>query len=156
MQYLSLDGDHSIRAIEKELDQLQENGYLTPLQREAVSQQRLAAFWQSPLGMELSTSRQCRREFKFSLLVPARDYYPSIEEEEILLQGVIDVWFEGENGLTVLDFKTDRVRPGQERAKAEEYRPQLEAYGKALSQILGRKVKKTVLWFFETDTAVEI
>ena len=156
MQYLSLDGDHSIRAIEKELDQLQENGYLTPLQREAVSPQRLAAFWQSPLGMELSTSRQCRREFKFSLLVPARDYYPSMEEEEILLQGVIDVWFEGENGLTVLDFKTDRVRPGQERAKAEEYRPQLEAYGKALSQILGRKVKKTVLWFFETDTAVEI
>ena len=156
MQYLSLEGDHSEGAIARELDRLTEGGFLTVLQREAVDEGKLSAFWQSEVGREMCRAKDCRREFKFSLLVPAQDYYPGLEGEEILLQGVIDAWFEGAEGLTVLDFKTDRVRPGREREKAEEYRPQLEAYGKALSRILGREVQKMVLWFFETDTAVEL
>ena len=156
MQYLPLEGDHSPRAVARELDRLAAEGYLTPLQREALKEEKLAAFWQSALGREMCRAEECRREFKFSLLAPAGDYFPGLEGEEILLQGVIDAWFEGPEGLTVLDFKTDRVSPGRERARAEEYRPQLEAYSKALSRILGRKVDRMVLWFFATDTAVEI
>ena len=78
------------------------------------------------------------------------------EGEEILLQGVIDAWFEEGDSVAVLDFKSDRVSPGGERARAEEYRPQLEAYSRALSAILGRPVGRRVLWFFATDTAVEL
>ena len=156
MEYLPMEGDHSPAAIAGELDRLRAEGFLTSLQREAVSPEKLSAFFRSPVGREMCSAPHCRREFKFSLLVPAQDYYPGLEGEEILLQGVIDAWFEGERGLTVLDFKTDRVRPGEERARAEEYRPQLEAYGKALSKILGRTVNRMVLWFFETDTAVEV
>ena len=156
MQYLPLEGDHSPEGIARELDRLTGEGFLTALQREAIDPGKLAAFFESPIGREMCAAPNCRREFKFSLLVPAQDYYPGLEGEEILLQGVIDAWFEGEDGVTVLDFKTDRVRPGREREKAEEYRPQLEAYGRALGQMLGRKVKRMVLWFFETDTAVEV
>lgn len=56
----------------------------------------------------------------------------------------------------MVDFKSDRIRPGGERERAEEYRPQLEAYSLALSAILGRPVNRQVLWFFATDTAVEL
>ena len=52
----------------------------------------------------------------------------------------------------MVDFKSDRIRPGDEKSRAEEYRPQLEAYGRALSAILGRPVRRMVLWFFATDT----
>ena len=76
--------------------------------------------------------------------------------EEVLLQGVIDAWFEEEDSVTVVDFKSDQVAPGGERARAEEYRPQLAAYSQALSAILGRPVNRQVLWFFATDTAVEL
>ena len=156
MEYMPLEGDHSQAAIAAELDHLMAEGFLTSLQREVIDAGKLAAFWQSSVGRAMCRAQECRREFKFSLLVPAQDYYPGLEGEEILLQGVIDAWFVGEDGLTVLDFKTDQVRPGDEWERAEEYRPQLEAYGKALSQILGREVKRMVLWFFATDTAVEI
>ena len=156
MEYMPLEGEHSEGAIAAQLDRLLAEGFLTSLQREAIDAGKLAAFWQSELGRAMCRARECRREFKFSLLVPAQDYYPGLEGEEILLQGVIDAWFVGEDGLTVLDFKTDQVRPGEERARAEEYRPQLEAYGKALSRILGREVRRMVLWFFATDTAVEV
>ena len=48
------------------------------------------------------------------------------------------------------------MRPGGELERAEEYRPQLSAYSLALSAILGKPVSRQVLWFFATDTAVEL
>ena len=56
----------------------------------------------------------------------------------------------------MVDFKSDRVRPGGELARAGEYRPQLAAYSQALSAILGKPVNHQALWFFATDTAVEL
>ena len=157
MQYLPLTGEAATaEAVGEELDQLVQAGFLTELQRQAVPPQRLTALLNSPLGRAMAAAPLCRREFKFSLLVPADEYFPEGGGEEILLQGVIDAWFEEEGGVTVVDFKSDRVSPGGEGARAEEYRPQLDAYSRALAAILGRPVKRRVLWFFATDTAVEI
>ena len=106
--------------------------------------------------MRLKKATVSQREFKFSLLVPAWEYYPQAKEESILLQGVVDAWFEEEDGITVIDFKSDRVSPGGERAGAEVHREQLEAYSRALEAILERPVRRRILWFFATDTAVEL
>lgn len=158
MQYLPLDTAGSSEAVEAELDRLTEAGFLTRLQREAVEPERLAAFLTSPLGRGMAAvGEQCRREFKFSVLDSALNYFPEGKGEEILLQGVIDAWFEEEDGtVTVVDFKSDQVRPGKERLRAEEYRPQLNAYSLALSAILGKPVSRQVLWFFATDTEIEL
>ena len=119
--------------------------------------ERLAAFLNSPLGAAMAAAGdKCRREFKFSVLVSALDYFPEGKGEELLLQGVIDAWFEEGKAVTVVDFKSDRISPGGEQARAEEYRSQLAAYSQALSAILGKPVNRQVLWFFATDTAVEL
>ena len=152
MQYLQLDGPGDVQAVTAQLDRLEADGFLTRLQRQAVEPARLSAFLCSPLGREMARAPECRREFKFSLLVPAEEYFPGAGEETVLLQGVVDAWFGDERGVTVVDFKSDRIQPGDEKIRAEEYRPQLEAYGRALSAILGRPVRRMVLWFFATDT----
>ena len=157
MQYLPLEGDHSPEAVRGQLDRLVEEGFLTRQQGEAVDPARLSAFLSSPLGREMAAAAECRREFKFSLLVPAREYFPEGEAgEEVLLQGVVDAWFDSGAGVTVVDFKSDHIAPGSERDRGEAYRPQLEAYSRALSAILGRPVTRRVLGFFATDTAVEL
>lgn len=156
MQYLPLEGDHSPEGIRQELDRLAAGGFLTHLQREAVDPAVPAAFFASNLGKRLLASPEIHREFKFSLLAPASDYGPGLEGEEVLLQGVIDCWFAEGDGLTVLDFKSDRIRPGGEGARAEEYRPQLEAYSRALERVTGRKVFRRVLWFFATGQPWEL
>jgi len=153
MQYIPLQGLHTVEAIRMELKRLEESGFLTALQAQAADPARIAAFFASNLGQAMTVAAVCQREFKFSLLVPARDYYPDAGEEEILLQGVVDAWFEETDGITILDFKSDRIAPGGEARRAEEYRPQLEAYQKALAAILGKPVKRCVLWFFATDRA---
>ena len=80
-----------------------------------------------------------------------------VGEGSALLQGVVDCCFEAEDGLTVVDFKTDAVRGKEEvRERAESYRPQLEAYSQALEQVLERPVVRRVLYFLHSGRAVEI
>lgn len=157
MQYLPLTGDHSPEGVRAELDRLTREGFLTPMQRQAIRPAVLSAFFQSNLGRAMCAARECRREFKFSLLVPAREYEPQAEEgEEVLLQGVIDAWFDDGDGVTVIDFKSDRIQPGGEAQRGEEYRRQLCSYSRALEEILGRPVRRRVLWFFATGRAWDV
>ena len=75
----------------------------------------------------------------------------------MLLQGVVDCWFtEMDGGVTVVDFKTDRVDEYTVERRAEDYRPQLDAYTRALSQAAGVAVKRRCLWFFSVGRAVEL
>ena len=72
---------------------------------------RIEAFFASELYCGLMKNAKVRREFKFSVLVPASRYFPAAEsepEENVLLQGVIDCLIETEDGYVILDFKTDR------------------------------------------------
>ncbi len=156
MQYLPLEENQTPETIQAELERLTEAGFLTPLQRQAIPPERLAAFFRHPLGLGLIRAAKREREFKFSLLVPAKDYFPDGGEEQILFQGVVDAWFDDGPGVTVIDFKSDFVRPGEEPAAAEKHRLQVEAYSRALSAILKRPVLHKFLWFFATDTPAEL
>ncbi len=157
MQFIDFQKTRSEAEIRREIARLVEQDFLTPVQGEAVNPARIAAFFAGELGRTLRAAPTLRREFKFSLLVPAAEYCPGAGEgEEILLQGVVDCCFEEAGGLTVVDFKTDRVRGPDLERRALEYRPQLAAYSRALEAITGRPVKRRVLWFFHAGRAVEI
>ena len=156
MQYIDFARTDSVEQISGEIARLVEGQFITPQQGEAVRPERIAAFFASSLGRELKGAPTLRREFKFSLLVRAADYDPRAGEgEQVLLQGVVDCYFETPEGLAVVDFKTDRVTERTVQARAEAYRPQLEAYSRALEAMTGRPVIRRALWFFALDRAVE-
>ena len=119
------------------------------LQSRAVDPALLAAFVSSPLGREMAAAPICRREFKFSLLIPQNG-------EEVLFQGIVDAWFGDQTGVTVLDFKSDWVSAQGARERAESYRSQLDAYSNALERILGLPVKRKIIWFFQLGEPVEL
>ncbi len=157
MELIDLRETETAEQVEGELLRLIDQGSLTEQQGEAVNAGAIARFYASELGRQARRADDLRREFKFSILTEAKSYYPEAGDgEQVLLQGVVDCCFTGPDGLTVVDFKTDRVKPGQERQRAEEYRSQLEVYTKALEEILGTPVARKALWFFATGTAVEL
>ena len=130
---------------------------LTPEQAQAVDTAALQRFVASPLAAELRKADRVEREFRFSLLASARDYYPQLgAEDEVLLQGVVDLFAVKDGKITVVDFKTDYVTSKTLRSKAEYYRPQLEAYSTALEKIWELPVVRRVLYFFHTGEAVEV
>ena len=123
---------------------------------EAVDTERIRAFLATPLAQEIRQARQVWREYRFALLMPAALYDPAAEGEELMLQGVVDCAFRTEEGLVVVDFKTDRLAPGEEPQRAEEYRPQLEAYAQALERVMEEKVCRKVLYFFSTGATINL
>lgn len=150
MQYLDYRKTESREQVEGEIARLVAGQYITPQQGETVDPEAVLGFFHSDLGRRLLAAPRMEREFKFSMLAPASDYYPQGEPgETVLLQGVVDCWFEDrDGGITVVDFKTDRVTDRTVEARAEEYRPQLEVYTRALNEIVGEPVRRRCLWFF--------
>ncbi len=153
MQYIRYEACESIEGVQAELLRLQEEGFLLPEQAKCVPPEKITALFLSPLGQRILHAPQVIREFKFSLLTPAQVYDPALAGEELLLQGVTDCCLLEQEGLCVIDFKTDRLSPGQEAQRADRYRGQLAAYSAALSKIFARPVKEQLLYFFATDTA---
>jgi ATP-dependent helicase/nuclease subunit A len=155
MQFLNYDRTETAAEVKDELKRMEQMALLTAEQAAAVRPEKIVRLFASPLGRRLRQGN-CRREFKFSILDPAEKYYEGAEGEQVLLQGVIDCYLEEEDGLTVIDFKTDFVPRGGEAEAAAKYEGQLNAYRDALEKITGKPVRRRILYFFSTDTAWEL
>ena len=118
--------------------------------------EKILRFFDSELGKRVLACKNTVREFKFSVLEDGALLSPDLRGEKLLLQGVTDCCLLEEDGLTILDFKSDRVAAGEEAQKAEYYRGQLDAYSCALSRIFRMPVKERILYFFATDTAFTV
>ena len=85
--------------------------------------------------------------------------YRELSGEGMLIQGVIDAWFEEDGELVLVDYKTDRVRYLGEAAAdwlKDRYRVQLEHYGKALEMGTGKPVKERYLYSFDLGLAIPV
>ena len=159
LQFLDFSRTDSPEQIRQELSRLTARRFLTAEQADAVSPQQLAALFASPLGRALRAAPPDKiwREYRFSVLEQVSKYFPGdVSGDEVLLQGAVDCFFETAEGLTVVDFKTDRLLPGEEAARAEEYRPQLTAYSDVLARIFEKPVCRRVLYFFATNACVDL
>ena len=160
MQFLDFSKTDSLEAIDGDIRRLVDRGIVAKRQGDAVDRQVIWNFFRSPLGQEvLAAGDGLHREFKFSVLEPAHRYFSELGEdstETVLLQGVVDCWFDTPEGLVIVDFKSDRVTTETVMERAAGYQPQLEAYATALGHLLGRPVRRRVLWFFALSEAVEL
>jgi len=154
LQYL----DVSNMDVAGQVQAMEESEKLTPTQAQAVDIACLEHFLTSDIAGAIRRSDRVLREYRFTMLMDAAQYDPNIQwEENILLQGVVDCCFETDGVLTVVDFKTDQVQTEWEiRRRAETYRPQLEAYSRALEQILEKKVVRKVLYFLTPGVEIEL
>ena len=144
LQYLDFAKTGSAEEIAGEISRLAEQAFLTSQEARSADPRALADFFASDLGRQLLAAPVKEREYKFSLLLPGEEFFPGAQGEQVLFQGVVDCWFEDGDGITVVDFKTDRT-PDPER-----YRPQVEAYARALALLLERPVARKALYFFST------
>ena len=115
----------------------------------------LLAFARGPLAEKMKTASHIRKEMPFSILLPARSFYPKCEEgENIFLQGVMDCLLEYEKDFIIIDYKTDRTMTEEELK--EHYKIQLQVYGEAAEKLLGKPVSHLYLWSFTYGKAIEV
>ncbi|MFS0858793.1 helicase-exonuclease AddAB subunit AddA [Paenibacillus taichungensis] len=182
MQHLPVDGSPvDSRIVEQTLLRLVELQILLPHQAEVIESDQLAEFFNTEPGTELLRAQWVKREIPFIYGLPAHHspaewlhslspdagmqtleedgkMQASLENETVLVQGIIDCLYEVDGELVLLDYKTDRVlehRGGLDKL-TENYRFQLELYGRAIEDILGRKVDRKWLYFFDGGIAVKL
>ncbi len=153
-QHIDIAQTQTLAQVEQEIARLKTLGFLTAQQAGAVDARQIYRFFASPEGGELRDADSVLREFKFSLLRPAGAYFPGGGDDELLLQGVIDCAAEKNGVWTVIDYKTDFVTADTVQARGEFYRSQVAAYQRALVEITGKPVAKTVLYFLHPGISI--
>ncbi len=145
------------QAVLAQADLLAARGYLSPEERAQVWPGPIVAFAQSDLGQRALRAQTVLREYEFSVLLDAGELLENGPPgEDILLNGAIDLLLFEPDGLTVIDFKTDRVSPGGEGEKAREHALQLALYKRAAEELFGLPVKETWVWFLRTGTGAQV
>ena len=157
LQYMDLSKAGSPEGIREEIKRLEENKYLSAREAGAVDQSSVLKLFRSDLGERIRRADQVYREFRFSLLCQSGELFETEAEEQILLQGVVDCCIEEAGELVIIDYKTDSVHtPDQIRQRCEVYGSQIKAYSMALTRILGKPVKETILYFLSCNQAVSV
>jgi len=157
LQHLDFSKTDSIPALRSELQRVAASGHLTREEAEAVNLRSVEKLFASPLGKKMVNATELRREFRFTLLANAAEYFDgAAADDRLLLQGIVDCFFVENGEVTVVDYKTDRITAEEVPARAEQYRGQLETYAAALRRILGLPVTHCVLWFLHPGEAFSL
>lgn len=155
MQYIDYAACDDIAHIRAEIQRLCSQNYISGQQADAVRVEDIAAFFATDLGQKLRQGNVVR-EFKFSVLQDGSLYDPTLVGEQILLQGVVDCALLEEDGITVIDFKTDYVTEETISNKVAHYSHQVNAYADAMERIYEKPVKQRLLYFFHLGRLVSL
>ena len=156
LQHIRFSACDTVETIRNEVARLRQEGFITTEQAEMIDYERLFLFFDSPFGKRIRSSQDVLREFKFSVLDDAQNYYPDIVGEQILLQGVVDLALIEDDGIVVLDFKTDYVSDDTLSTVVQKYKSQVCAYANALTRIYQKPIKSAILYFFALNRFVDV
>ena len=135
------------------LDSLQAEGKFSDEERSLLSDRSLYGFFNSDLGRRLIASERVERELPFSMLFDGNRVYPDVEKgERLFLQGIIDTAFVEDGQWVLVDYKTDRVKSGDELIRR--YKIQMDLYKEALERLTGMPVKASYIYSFRLHEAV--
>ena len=154
MQWLPL-VSYTQDSLTKELDELVRKGTFTEEERNLLSDTSLYKFFSSNLGKRLINAKRIERELPFSMLFEGKRVYDSLEDgENLFLQGIIDTAFEEDGEWVLVDYKTDRVKSGEDLIKR--YKIQMDLYKEALQRLTGMPVKACYIYSFRLHDAIII
>ena len=156
--------------VKNELDRMIEQHFLPRELAEAVNVRQLEKFFASDFYKDLSHAKRVFREKRFYLQLPAAEftknpaYAKELGNEHLVIQGVIDLFFEDADGNLVLcDYKTDALSREEcentelaRRKLSERHGRQLAYYQKAIKSILGRMPDRTVIYSLPFGEALDI
>ena len=134
-----------------EAERLVSDGFLTETQRDLLDFGKLNGFFKTALYEKIRSAEKVYRELRFNLKVAAGEVLADAPETDdfVLVQGVIDCFIrESDGSYTVIDFKTDHVKSGEEQLLADRYANQLAFYCRAVTDMTKAPVKNAVIFSF--------
>lgn len=159
LQLLDFSAIGSRKDVADMIDHLVDIRRLNEEQSRYVNSAVIWTFLQSDLGRRMKqaeTEARLYKERQFVMGIPANQLNQGESGELVLLQGIIDAYMEEADGLTLVDYKTDRVADGDEQVLINRYRVQLKYYQRALEQITSKAVKQTLIYSIALQKEIAI
>ena len=155
MQRLNEKEDYTYEKIQKLIEELLFKNIITKIEADNIDINKILHFTNSGIWQELKKAKIVEKEKPFYISLPADYIYNNGLQEEILVQGIIDLYYINEQDeLILVDYKTDYVK--EEKELLEKYNKQLELYEMALEKSLNRKVVKTYIYSTYLDKQILI
>jgi ATP-dependent helicase/nuclease subunit A len=159
MQHLDLNKVSSHEEIEEQVKSLINREFITENEGKEVQIYKILKFFKTGLGQRLKNAKSIYREIPFFIEISSTELYKDLpkelyEDEKVLVQGIIDCYFEEDDKLVLLDYKTDFVEDINKIK--EKYSLQICYYKRALEKMSGKSIKNTYLYSFFKDEIVEI
>jgi ATP-dependent helicase/nuclease subunit A len=165
LQFVALENTTDIAALKSEVKRLEWNKVLSADECAALALEDIAAFWNSEPGRKIrAQAANVRRELAFTArfspaelaAITGAKSAPGLEDEFVVVQGVVDLVVLLPEEIWLADFKTDEITANGLPEKKRLYAPQLKLYARALEKIYSRPVTERWLHFLAARTTVEL
>ena len=157
MQRLDEKLEYDVEKVKDLIQDLVKREIITEIEAQNINPYKIVTFTKSNIWKQLKTAKKVYRERPFFINIPAKEIYDQEVEEEILVQGIIDLYYiNQQDELILVDYKTDYVEEGKEKELINKYITQLQLYKNALEESLGKKVSKTYIYSVYLGKEIEI
>ena len=147
MQKLNPKEEYDLNKVKELINNLLQKNIISVKEAEAINPYKILEFTKSEIWKELKNAKEIYQEKPFYINVPAKEIYEENIEEDVLVQGIIDLYYiDANDNLVLLDYKTDYVEKGKENELIEKYRGQLKLYKDALESALNKNVDKVCIY----------
>ena len=159
MELIDFKEVHERKDVFRELNRLRENHLMDERALDLVWGDNIWTFFTSNIAARMRAADErglLRKESQFVMGIPARDMDEADSDEPVLIQGIIDAWFEEDGELVVVDYKTDRIAEGEEQVLLDRYQIQMVYYAQALKQITRKNVKEAVIYSLALQKEIKV
>ena len=155
LQKINLNEQNTKKQIQEVIENLVEKEIISQNEAEQIDINILYNFTKSNLAEQIKKAKKIYKEAPFYINIPAKEIYNTETKENILVQGIIDLYYEDENNkITLVDYKTDYIK--NEKELIEKYKEQLTLYKKALEKSTGKEVKKVYIYSTCLNKEIEL
>ena len=166
MEVLDLNRVNTIDEIKEQIKDLIKREIISEKQSLVINPFKVYKFYKSKIGKRALSSNFMKREQSIYSQIKMNDIYLNnediqnnraiYEEESMMLRGIIDLYFEEDDEIVIVDYKTDYIDEENKQDVINRYRKQLDLYADALTKLTGKKVKEKYLYLFNVDEEVKL
>ena len=147
LQKINFKEEYDYSKLENLKQELIAKKIITKEQGNAINLRKILEFLNSDFAQKIKNAKEIQKEKMFCTKISAKEIFEETNEETILVQGIMDLFFIDENDKVVLlDYKTDYVEKGNEIILVNKYKKQLDIYKKALEDALDKKVDEVYIY----------
>ena len=157
MKNLDFNKNYELQDIKELLKSLIDKEIITLKEANSVNPYQILKFTKSDIWQDLKQAKEYHKEEPFYINVPLKEIQDIEAEENVLAQGIIDLYYiDKDDKLVLLDYKTDFVKEGEEEVLIKRHTPQLLLYKEALESALNKKVDKIYIYSTVLGKKIEI